>query len=247
MSSLLQFKQKKLRNYTVVDNGFISDCGLSWKAKGILLYLFSRPSNWQVRLNDLVNRSTDGRDSLRSGLKELENSGYLVRNTIRDEKGRFLRVEYEVYEIPLKKYEEQLKENENIDKNVDNPTLSTPKLENPTSDNKTLLNIEYTNKRNIINTLSTKEDLREFFKNISLKEFKDFITKYFNGFKFSDPERFKDDVVFEIRNGFIYCYYYDDFCNREDALYLWNKMYNRRLKNIDVFYSFLENNKLKNS
>jgi len=55
--SLYQFKQHKKINYTVVDNAFINDRELSWKSKGILLYLFSRPENWQVMVADLINKA----------------------------------------------------------------------------------------------------------------------------------------------------------------------------------------------
>jgi len=58
---------------------------LSWKAKGIHYYLRTRPKNWKVHFNDLLNKSTDGHDSLKSGLKELKEKKFLYKTQIRDE------------------------------------------------------------------------------------------------------------------------------------------------------------------
>jgi hypothetical protein len=62
---------------------------LSWKAKALMSYLISRPPNWVLNLQDLHNRSTDGKDAVRSGLQELEKAGYLRRTKDRDESGHF--------------------------------------------------------------------------------------------------------------------------------------------------------------
>ena len=91
--------KKKTNNFTIVDNHFIRDENLSWKAKGILVYLFHLPDDWQIYLEDLKNRSTDGRDSTTSGIEELMKKGYMKRTRKRD-KGRFVGYDYEVYEIP---------------------------------------------------------------------------------------------------------------------------------------------------
>jgi hypothetical protein len=73
---------------------------LSWKAKGIWLYAFSRPDDWHFYLSDLVNKSTDGKDSVSAGLKELEKAGYLKRTQLRDEKGKMSISVWDFLEIP---------------------------------------------------------------------------------------------------------------------------------------------------
>lgn len=50
---------------------------LSWKAVGILTYMLTRPDGWAFYRADLVNRHTDGRDAVKSGLMELRSQGYL--------------------------------------------------------------------------------------------------------------------------------------------------------------------------
>lgn len=91
---------KRDNPYAVIDKRFLGNVHLSFKAKGILAYLLSKPDNWQILVSDLIKQSTDGRDSVYSGLKELEMNGYLERKIVRDGKGKFLGYEYVVYEAP---------------------------------------------------------------------------------------------------------------------------------------------------
>ena len=66
-------------HYTVVDNALIEDQLLSWKAKGLLIYLLSKPDGWKVRMGHLVSAGTLGREGVRGILSELEDQGYIVR------------------------------------------------------------------------------------------------------------------------------------------------------------------------
>lgn len=94
------FRNKKRVNpFVQIDKNILSDKQLSWKAKGILVYLLSKPDDWVTYLTDIENQSTDGRDSVSSGVKELLSAGYLERKQLR-EKGRFKGWEYSVYECP---------------------------------------------------------------------------------------------------------------------------------------------------
>jgi hypothetical protein len=79
---------------------FESDPNLSWKAKGIMGYLLTRPDGWKIRFNDLVKRAKDGREAVTSGLKELEKEGYLNYYQERTEGGTFGEWIYDVYERP---------------------------------------------------------------------------------------------------------------------------------------------------
>lgn len=91
---------KESGNFVTVNKDFIHDPNLSWKAKGILLYLLSRPDDWQIYETELKKHACDGRDSLRTGIKELEKVGYIQRKRIRDDKGHFREYEYRVFEQP---------------------------------------------------------------------------------------------------------------------------------------------------
>lgn len=91
---------KRENPYVTLDKFFLSDDRLSWKAKGLLSYLLSKPDNWEIYVSDLLKRATDGRDSIYAGLKELEKAGYLRRNRKHNENGRFDGYEYVIYERP---------------------------------------------------------------------------------------------------------------------------------------------------
>lgn len=73
--------RKRDRDFLQLHNSVVNDPNLSFKAKGILAYIVSKPDSWVVRINDLCNHSTDGEESIRSGLKNLQQHGYarLVR------------------------------------------------------------------------------------------------------------------------------------------------------------------------
>jgi hypothetical protein len=89
----------KKNQYTVIHNSPLQDKRLSLKARGLIAYCFSLPENWRYSIEGLVKAiGSDGRDSIRSGLKELENCGYLKRRRLHDEKGKFTDMEYIIYE-----------------------------------------------------------------------------------------------------------------------------------------------------
>lgn len=119
------------KNFTVISNNVIKDETLSWKAKGIFAYLWSMPDDWDFYETEVSKHATDGRDSLRSGLKELEDKGYLTRKRARNDKGQVVSSYWQLSENPM----------------LDNPTQ-----DNPTQGNPTLLSTNNTNNLNKQNT-----------------------------------------------------------------------------------------------
>ena len=94
----------------------------------------SRPDDWRFHVNDLINQGTDGRDSVRSGLKELEMAGYLKRLKIHGSDGKFLDDEWILYEEPM-----DLKEKV---PQTGFPAPAKPTTENPALGNRPLLSTE---------------------------------------------------------------------------------------------------------
>ncbi len=82
------------------------DKSLSLKAKGLLCQLLSLPDNWNFSETGLTKVVSDGRDSIRSAIKELEGAGYLHRERIR-EKGKMGKMIYHIYETPFKPIEKE--------------------------------------------------------------------------------------------------------------------------------------------
>lgn len=92
--------------YVMMDKRPIENPNLSWKAKGVLSYLLSRPDDWVINMGDLVKRSTDGAHATRAAVNELIEAGHILRTHERDEKGRITKVVYETYEYPLRVFQE---------------------------------------------------------------------------------------------------------------------------------------------
>ena len=120
------FRVSKNRDFTVIANGVFKDRRLSAKAKGILVEMLSLPENWDYTLKGLTTLFSDGIDSIRQGIKELEENGYIVRERKRDARGRLGGMEYVIYETPEKAVE-------NIVENS-SPEQSAPMIAEPTED-----------------------------------------------------------------------------------------------------------------
>lgn len=71
--------RKKETNFLVLDKTCLMQSDLSWGAKGLHSYLISLPSDWRVNVYDLKNRATNGRDSVRGLLNELEKAEYIAK------------------------------------------------------------------------------------------------------------------------------------------------------------------------
>jgi hypothetical protein len=66
----------------------IADTSLSWQARGLLVYLLSKPDDWEVCIDQLVNASEkDGRHTVQAILRELADAGYATLQQRRDETG----------------------------------------------------------------------------------------------------------------------------------------------------------------
>lgn len=98
---------RKQNRFTTIDNEPLEKDTLSWKAKGILTYLMSKPEDWEVKLWQLKQASKDGRDSTEAGLRELIEHGYIKRTRLKDAKGRFCGYDYVVSDIAIFDPEEQ--------------------------------------------------------------------------------------------------------------------------------------------
>jgi len=86
--------------YTVISQTITQDSRLSIKERGMLLTLLSLPDNWNFSVTGLQKLLPDGQTAICSALNALENLGYLKRNRLKDERGRFYDVEWLVFEEP---------------------------------------------------------------------------------------------------------------------------------------------------
>lgn len=85
-------------NYAQVPNAWMRDTRLSRKARGLLAELLTHRVGWEITLESLVAGGPEGRDAVRSAIKELERCGYLERQRARREDGTFSGANYELRE-----------------------------------------------------------------------------------------------------------------------------------------------------
>lgn len=103
MSDNIFRKGKSKENpYSQIANSAIRDERLTWKARGVLVYLLSLPNDWTIWQSELAKHSeNDGREALESAIDELREYGYITVEVERDAAGHILRFAYEVYEEPV--------------------------------------------------------------------------------------------------------------------------------------------------
>ena len=120
-------KTEKKIGYTLVSNKFLNDERVSFKAKGIFMYLWSKPDGWKVNVKNITNYGTEGDKAVRSAMHELKDLGYIKWIPVQsgydyfiDDEGGLLETE-EVKEIKEEKKVEKANVSElptYIDKNL---------------------------------------------------------------------------------------------------------------------------------
>jgi hypothetical protein len=125
-------------HYTVLANAVLRDENLSFRARGILAAILSRPDNWKTTSESLARETKEGRTAILTALRELEKVGYMTRKKYQNEKGQWI-WESLVYDKPQKP------DNNDAEPQSGFPTTGNPTSDVPTSENGTL--IEVTNKK----------------------------------------------------------------------------------------------------
>lgn len=157
-------RAKKEGNFTTVYNEFIYDKKISARAKGVLMWILSKPDDWVIYKKNLHYDFKEGREAIWTAFKELINAGYVIeveKTKIDPDTGRFLprNSDYVVYEV-----------------SVDSPSFNIlypqPRTEVQSSDSGSLLNtnVVNTNSFDILSTekkQKTKKDPNRFFSFLS--------------------------------------------------------------------------------
>lgn len=108
-------------NYTNISNELVRDDRLHWKSRGIFLYLWSQADNWQFYVSEIATHAVDGERALQSGIKELEQYGYLKRVNRQKEGGGFDGMDWILNDCPRQQQNSvNDKMYENQPKNVQN-------------------------------------------------------------------------------------------------------------------------------
>lgn len=82
-------RNKTQGDFTIIQNNILKDHRTSIKGRGLFLTLCGLPDNWDFSEEGLAKTMKDGKDSIHSALKELEEQGYVRRYTGKNNRGRF--------------------------------------------------------------------------------------------------------------------------------------------------------------
>ncbi|MDC6077451.1 DnaD domain protein [Limosilactobacillus reuteri] len=141
-----KIRKQYQKGFTTLDNTPLNDESLSWKAKGLFAYLWSKPDDWDYRVTEVARHATDGIGSTSTGVNELEQAGYLKRKQ-KNKNGVFGDSVWTLSEQPI--FKNPLTENPSSD----NALTEEPYTENRKLLNTDLLNTNSTNKRTSTNKL----------------------------------------------------------------------------------------------
>ena len=106
-------------NFSVISNSVIRDNRLSYRARGVLLEILSRPDNWRVSGDSLARSGKEGRDAILTALKELRDCGYIRTVVERLPNGTFETKNF-VFDTP-----------QDVVPNPENPTTASVAQPNP--------------------------------------------------------------------------------------------------------------------
>lgn len=121
------YRVEKTHDYTVMANHHLRDERLSLKAKGLLSLILSLPDDWDISIQGLATIVSDGIASVRSGIGELMDAGYIQREIGHAEGGTFAGYIYTIHETPAP----------SCGNRTTAPSCSFPTTENPTTGNRT--------------------------------------------------------------------------------------------------------------
>lgn len=118
--------------FVVVHKDTIEDERLSFRARGLLAYLLAKPPDWSVRADQLARHAREGRDAIRTALRELRTCGYLVTDRRQGSDGRWETVQV-IHEVPVDG--KGAAHTEDVFPAVGKPAASKPTTGKPTDGN----------------------------------------------------------------------------------------------------------------
>lgn len=145
-------------SFVIVRNEVARDERLSYRARGLLIAILSRPDNWTIRAEQLASETAiEGRDAVRTALKELQVAGYLVSNKVRNGEGQ-IQWESVVYDVPQTPEEPETGNPSPVKPTpVELATVSQAPLEEPST------RTEKKKKTPTGDTVSDRDSVREVF------------------------------------------------------------------------------------
>lgn len=132
--------------FWVIPNHILCDARLSWKAKWLWVYIQSKPDDWDFSSDRMSREAPDGRDSTRSGLRELERFWFLTRTRWHGAGGHW------DYEWELNEVWNTLNTPTPIKRDTENTATDEPTTDNPSTENTAIIQERDTKKELQIHT-----------------------------------------------------------------------------------------------
>ena len=134
-------RKKQKDRFSIVDNKVIEDKRLSFKARGLLIYMLSKPDDWKFYTEELAKRSDkDGISAIKSALNEIESTGYLTRKQEHKKNGQFASQDWILTDIST------------ISPQVEKPLADKPLAGKALADNQPLPNTDFKPNTDLSNT-----------------------------------------------------------------------------------------------
>lgn len=141
--------ERPQNKFAIIRNEVLQDDRLSFRARGVLANILSRPDNWRCSAWDLATEGREGRRAILTALTELETYGYLKRVRSQNERGQWVTNSY-VYDQPCDDVVDNFtkpvdKSPKSVDKPVDkvvdksSTEVRLPNAGNPNLGDRTLL------------------------------------------------------------------------------------------------------------
>jgi hypothetical protein len=127
------------RGFTILDNEVLRDQTLSFRARGLLVTILSRPDDWHTDSRSLAKEGKEGRAAILTALTELVEAGYIHRQRRQDRTtGRWSTVQI-VFDRPrlqpVDNADETVNNNEAAEVQLPNPGLPNPGFPDPIQSN----------------------------------------------------------------------------------------------------------------
>lgn len=136
MAEMLYMRSSSKKGWTTIYRSVAQDKRLTLKGRGLFLLMQSLPEDWKYTVSGLAAKAGTGKDQIRSGLKELEKVGYLIKDQAHDPSGKF------TGNVFILQDEAPLSENPTTVEKTASPLSEKPSTENPSTENPTVQNKE---------------------------------------------------------------------------------------------------------
>ena len=128
------------KGFTMIYNSVLKDNRLDLKTKGFFAVMMSFPEEWEFSIKGLCSVMGIGRDAVKGCLKQLEDAGYLLKEQIRGEHGRFA---YNCYVLLEESGSAPMVDTPGFSPSTEKPSPVEPSPVNPHQSN-TIENKDYT-------------------------------------------------------------------------------------------------------